>query len=109
MVGLMNDGGIDLVQFNKQLTAGQKVEARWTNSFRYYSGHAEVMRVNQASARVRLLQPVGNGAYPLGHVLVLPLPFQSGMDRWSHSNGVFPLHDTNIGRSSDGDRHEPSS
>jgi hypothetical protein len=104
----MNDTATDLVQFNRGLQTGQAVEARWTNSFRYYSGRAEVMRVNQASARVRLLQPVGNGAYPLGHVLVLPLPFQSGMDRWSRSNGVFPLRDTDTGRSSDGDRREPS-
>jgi hypothetical protein len=86
----MNDTATDLVQFNKRLSVGQQVEARWTNSFHYYSGRAEVMRVNQASARVRLLEAVGKGSYPLGHVLVLPLPFQSGLDRWSHNNGVFP-------------------
>jgi hypothetical protein len=109
IVVVMNGAENDLVGFNQRLKVGQRVEARWTNSFHYYSGRAEVTRVNQASARVRLLEPAGDGSYPIGHVLVLPLPFQSGMDRWSHSNGVFPFHHTNTGRSSDGDRHEPSS
>jgi hypothetical protein len=86
----MNDDGIDLVEFNKRLTPGQQVEARWTNSFRYYIGSAEVVRLNRASVRVRLLEAIGENSYPRGHVLVLPLPFLSGVDRWSHSNGVFP-------------------
>jgi hypothetical protein len=82
------------IDFDAALAPGQRVEARWTNSHRAFRGAAEVVRVNRASIRVRLLAPVGYGGeftYPTGHAIVLPrFGMHSGMDKWSVNNGAFP-------------------
>jgi hypothetical protein len=96
----MGDGGIDLTHFNQQLAVGQMIEARWTACHGYFTGQAEVVRVNRTSVRVRLLHDVGDGAYAAGREVVLPLPFRSGANRWSFNNGAFPPPaDTNRGTS----------
>lgn len=82
-----------LWKFEHELVPGQVVEARWTNSFNYYRALASVVRVNKASVRVKLTQPVMYGStYPAGRELVMPrgFNFSSGTAKWSANNGVFP-------------------
>ena len=78
-------------QFEDRLTEGDVVEARWTNSHRYFTARADVVRINARTVRVVLAEDVG--PYPVGHEIVCErvtqLLSQSG-PRWSINNGVFP-------------------
>ena len=85
-----------LGEFEGSLVPGMKVEVRWTNSHRFYRGLAGVVRVNKASVRVRLVEPVAvgsGGGYLPGHELVMPLgyTFNSGAFKWSPNNCVAPV------------------
>ena len=78
-------------QFEDRLTEGDVVEARWTNSHRYFTARATVKRVNAKTVRVTLAEEMS--PYPEGHEIVCErvtqLLSQSG-PRWSINNGVFP-------------------
>ncbi|HEV8713754.1 MAG TPA: hypothetical protein VGX03_13120 [Candidatus Binatia bacterium] len=79
------------VEFENGLVPGAVVEARWTNSYNFFVAPAEVVRVNRASLRVRLLRVVkvpGWSEYPAGHGIILPRVWTN--ERWSANNGAFP-------------------
>lgn len=83
----------ELCVFDSSLQVGQLVEARWTNCYHFYAAQAAVIRVNEASVRVRLVEDVRAGepgriAYPAGRELRVPRVLSAG---WSNNNGVFPV------------------
>lgn len=88
------------IDFEKALHVGQRVEVRWTcGSFGHYKGLGTVAKINAASVRVALDQPVtgweGRGGWPAGFEIVAPFEFNhkngSIVKTWAHFNGVFPL------------------
>lgn len=79
------------LDWERGLNPGDVVEARWTNCHSYYVAKAEVVRVNQKSMRVKLVDGIED-RYPAGHELSIAT-FMS-MDRWSINNGAFPHEET---------------
>jgi hypothetical protein len=72
----------DQLDFERTLIPGSLITARWTWSGGIYAEPAQVLRVNQASVRVRIL----NG-YLAGRETTMPRMFAN---KWSLNNGVFP-------------------
>lgn len=77
--------------FDADLKVGDEIEARWTNSFRLWSGKATIVKLNAKSIRVRLTDNVGDPRrhYPAGREITLPRI--SDLKRWSQNNGAFQL------------------
>lgn len=75
------------IYWEDSLRPGDVVDATWSSCYSVYSGRCEVVRVNRASVRVRLLESVmthrGVVGYPAGHELVIPR-FHSRT--WGYSN-----------------------
>lgn len=90
-----------VMRFDAGLAVGDEVEVRWTNSHRSYAGRGTVEKLNRASVRVELTRPVGIRAdranpdappvYPAGQVISVPRCTFGSIQRWSWSNGVFPV------------------
>ena len=78
----------ELLSFEDSLTVGQKVLARWTNSFNHWQTEAEIVRVYRKSVRVRLTKAI-EGHYPVGQTFPIPR-FDVGTG-WSANNCILPL------------------
>lgn len=78
------------IRLEIDLRDGDPVLVRWTSGGSYYRAHAAVVRVNDASIRVRLTERAG--PYPLGHDIVVPRILSRDRDsmprRWSANNCV---------------------
>lgn len=86
---------------------GDEVELRWTNSHNYYRARARVIANNDASISASLLHGIPspyNGqqdTYGVGQKIVVPKSFNLkafrarslGSNKWSQSNGAFPVSD----------------
>ena len=70
--------------FERTLTPGMPVEARWTNSNCAYRAAARVVRVNEKSVRVEITDPA---SYLYGRSIPVPLVMA---DTWSVNNCVVP-------------------
>lgn len=87
----------DVMEFERGLSIGDKVEVRWTaGSFGHYRSPATILRLNAASIRVTLDAPVDTGEwgiYPAGREIVVPRAWSltGSSTRWAWHNGVFPL------------------
>ncbi len=79
------------LDFDRALTAGQEIEARWTWSNGYYSASARIVKINKKSSKVELLEDVDSVytrdiAWPKGRELRMP---RFMANEWSVNNGVF--------------------
>lgn len=72
--------------FERSLKPGDEVLARWTSSGGGYRGRSRVVKINEKSFRVELLEQVSG--YPLGHLLTIPKFMGTG---WGQSNRVGSL------------------
>lgn len=75
------------------LQEGEEVIANWTNNFSYWSARTEIVRVNRASVRVRLVADVtvdGRLVYPKGRELVIPRCVIQART-WSQNNCIEPV------------------
>jgi hypothetical protein len=77
------------IDFERELVPGAVVLACWTSCYRYYSAKAEVVRVNSASVRIRLVECLTGQGYSPGREFSLPRFYA---DRWSVNNGVFAFN-----------------
>lgn len=78
------------------LKPGDECVARWTNSYSAHQGRVKVVRVNEKSVQVELLENVPTRldpkhGYPKGHKLSIPRFLD--MRRWSEHNRLFPLQE----------------
>jgi len=73
----------EVLDFESRIVAGMKVQARWTNCGNFYREEAEIVRVNRASFRVRIL-----AGYLAGRCIAIP---RVSADTWSNNNAVFPV------------------
>jgi hypothetical protein len=63
------------IDFDRSLAVGQVVEARWTANHCEHAVRAEIVKLNEKSLRVKLLEEVstvGGFKYPVGHSISLP-------------------------------------
>ncbi len=67
-------------KFEEALREGDRVLARWTNSFHYHSAHGVVVRVNEKSVRVKIDEPA---SYMHGRTLTVP---RATTKTWSMHN-----------------------
>jgi len=74
------------LDFENTLKQGDECVARWTNSGYCHEGRVRVVRVNEKSIRVELLNP--QHGYPKGQELVLPRFWD--FRRWSENNRLVP-------------------
>lgn len=79
----------------EEIREGMVVQARFTNSGRYYYFHGPVLRVNSASARIQFdpglpnnLDPMPQGYRPW---TVFSIYTEMGFKRWSANNGIFRM------------------
>jgi hypothetical protein len=80
---------MDVMKFDGDLAVGDTVEARWTHSHRYYRAVGFVTKLNDCTAKVKLLN--GNDTYPEGFVVTVTRCTFRSIERWSWNNGVFPV------------------
>ena len=83
----------DVLSFEKTLTVGQVVEARWTNNGKAPVVPATVVKINQKSVIVTLNEnthPEFFGGWREGQRIKLE---RFGSTSWSYNNGVFPLNE----------------
>jgi hypothetical protein len=84
---------VNRFEWENTLTPGTEVVARWTNNFSYWHARAEIVRVNRASVRVRLVEAIfgaqGQVIYPAGREIVVPRCVISART-WSINNCVAP-------------------
>lgn len=84
----------ELCQWDTTIAIGVEVEARWTNCNREYAARAVIAKINRASVRVSLAEPVLDPreserlCYPEGHSIVAPRPLAG---TWSWKNCYLPL------------------
>lgn len=71
--------------FDKNLVIGQEVVVRWTWCHRYYRGKAKVIKLNQKSLRVELLEDCGE--YKAGNTISVPRFYD--IQKWSPNNSVW--------------------
>lgn len=83
----------ETLDFENTLKQGDECIARWTNSGYCHKGTVRVLRVNEKSIRVELLEEVRTPldpkhGYPKGQELVLPRFWD--FRRWSENNRLVP-------------------
>jgi hypothetical protein len=76
-------------EFERTLKKGDRCQAYWTNSYRYFQTEVEVEAINKASYRVRVVNTVDG--YPAGWKLNIPnaLNYQ----RFTWNNRLGPLEE----------------
>lgn len=72
-----------LVADGKELSIGDIVSARWTNSGAQFESRARVVRINKASVRVEVLD-----AENYLHGRTASIPLAKNIRRWSWDNGI---------------------
>jgi hypothetical protein len=82
------------IKFDRTLEQGGTYMAHWTNCGRYYTGRVQIIKLNEKSVRVSLLEAIRkNGTeqveYPIGQKLVIPRA--TDLIRWSVNNRLEPL------------------
>lgn len=75
-----------VLDFEAGLKPGDRVLACWTNCHRDYTEIAEVVRVNRASIRIRLV--TASDGYGMGQEFPVP---RYCAQRWSWNNCAMPL------------------
>lgn len=77
-------------EWEASLQPGDRIEARWTNSFCYHRSPAVVVRVNRQSIRIRLTETMMAGTtliYEAGREFPVPRFMGAG---WSPNNRAAP-------------------
>lgn len=79
---------LDQTLFENKLDFLSECIVRWTASGNYYSGRCRVLKINNKSVRVELIEDVQSamGHFPSGRELIVPM---SNDKKWSENNGVF--------------------
>lgn len=80
---------MDVLKFDEALAVGQPVRVRWTSNGFQYEGVGEVVKLNVASAKVKLDHEVAS--YPAGCVITQNRCCLGTMKRWYWSNAILPV------------------
>ena len=84
------DNLFTLSRFDRSLTTGMSVNARWSQDGFCYSGQARIVKLRRESVEVKLASVAGvNGAHLVGKTLELPR--FCDQTRWSSRNCVQPV------------------
>jgi hypothetical protein len=77
----------DRIEFEKNLAVGQEVTVRWTWCHGYYKARATVTKLNEKSAKAKIVE--ATGPYEAGQVITVPRILD--MRRWSWDNCLEPI------------------